>query len=127
MKRTIQGLIVTSLLLFGCGNSTFQAVPVENVASNEATIREIREVTENLTGICRAITHYGLVSDREIKAYVKRKAEGLLERARVGSSYAPEVQAESRRGVDQIIRRYSRCDPAIAEEITQQLEDGDTA
>lgn len=117
MKRTIQALIVTSLLLVGCANSTVTTIPASAPVSDTMTTREISEVRENLGGICNAILEYGLPLDREIRLYVRGRIDPVSSLARAGSPAESRTMVAARKTLDFLAGEYSKCDPVLAREL----------
>ena len=121
MKRTIQGVLVASLLIVGCGNSPAETVPADRGASNHLTESEIAEVRENLGGICNAIVQYGLVPDREIHQHIRTRLQPLARAVDVGSQTAPVIRKRARSTILDLATRYRHCDPGMVPEIQAGL------
>lgn len=117
MKRTIQAFLVTSVLLIGCANATVSPVPANAPVSDPMTAGEIREVRENLSGICEAILNDDLPLDREIRAYVRGRTEPVSSLARAGSPVAAATMKEARSTLKYLAGEYSACAPALGRDI----------
>lgn len=82
------------------------------------TTREITEVRENLAGICNAILNYGLPLDREIRTYVRGRAEPLASLARAGSPVDAGTMKTARNTLNFLAGEYTKCDPVTARDLS---------
>lgn len=110
MKRTIQGLLVTSVLLVGCAGSNTDSTRTGLTTESPDSAREIAGIHQNLTGICTAITRYGLPLDGQTRHYLRRRARTLDQL--IGAS-----GIDANGTVHDLARRFDRCDPVTAAEI----------
>ncbi len=117
MKRTVQALLFASLLLAGCANSPAGSDPVERSTARSLTATEISKVNENLTGICKAIVHYGLDPDRQIRRHVASQVEPLVRAVSAGSREGPTIQRRVRSTIRKLVARYRQCEPTMLAQI----------
>lgn len=116
MKRTIQGLLVTSVLVVGCGNTAIEQNEIELSGGPTMTHEEMVRSKQNLAGICNAITRYGLPDDRQTRAYVKTKVGAIAD---VAAADSDDLGDTARQVLGELADSYQSCDPGLARMIEE--------
>lgn len=127
MKRAIQGLLVTSILLIGCASTTVDTVAPEKRISESVSASELTDTRENLTGICVAMIRYGLPRDDQTRTHIEEKIEWLDETAHEQPELESTEGHTAEETLEMIEGGYRRCDPEVARIIHDKIEELDQA
>lgn len=123
MKKAILGILVTSVLIAGCGASDADPAP-DNRPTASVTSEYLTQTNQNLLGICNAITEYGLPADEQTDAYVRREV-GQLDAI---AAEQPDLRTAADRSATEIIEglaiAFTRCDPEMSREIRDMATSG---
>ncbi|MBN8869099.1 MAG: hypothetical protein J0H66_04370 [Solirubrobacterales bacterium] len=122
MKRTIQGLLVTSLLLIGCADSAVDPLATQEKEASPEASRELVEIRDNLTGICGAIEHYGLPVRADVREYVRRQIERISAAATEVAEADPSIRQAATADIEQLASSFESCYPAFSREFSDALE-----
>jgi hypothetical protein len=122
VKRAIQGLLVTSILLAGCAGANPEATYVDSTNKSTISPQEVADIRENLLGICKAISEYGMPVDGEVRRWVKRKFDILVSAVEAADDEETTSPTADRSLLIELSEHYERCEPFSARQMKDSLE-----
>ena len=122
MKRTIQGLLVASVMIIGCTSSDTESRPAQPVRNSQLAPVELADIEARLDGICTAMKLHGLPRRPDTRVYLREKIRALVSVAMADPELRSTAGSTALESLEKYADAYRGCDPVIADEISEQLE-----
>ena len=122
MKRTIQGLLIASVLIIGCTSSDTESRPAQPVQNSQLTPVELADIETRLEGICIAMKLHGLPRRPDTREYLREKIRVLASLVTADPELRSTAGSTALESLEKFADAYRGCDPVIADEIRGQLE-----